>query len=251
MSSHGDKEQPWTETSAAMTRREIEDARGHLKAWFPNQSVERHTFNKLCDQAVRALAVFHGAATDCTCDLREGLHAPSCPGYARDAGEEPKSLCEANLAAPSHPERKAAAWRERNEGGLPSSKAPTDRDVLMRFQRWTITLDEKGAGEFWNDIEWLYRAPSSATRLNNELESLLVTAVALFEGQGDCTEVGTDAWTWLQHSMQALMDAERLHPIGEAPKSFVCRNAGDEGLLCTSPCGDPKCSATPDGTGVA
>jgi hypothetical protein len=38
-----------------MTRREIEDARAHLKAWFPNQSVERHTFNKLCDQAVRSL----------------------------------------------------------------------------------------------------------------------------------------------------------------------------------------------------
>jgi hypothetical protein len=38
-----------------MTRREIEDARDHLKAWFPNQSVERHTFNKLCDQAVRSL----------------------------------------------------------------------------------------------------------------------------------------------------------------------------------------------------
>lgn len=40
---------------SSMTRKEIEDARDHLKAWFPNQSVERHTFNKICDQAVLAL----------------------------------------------------------------------------------------------------------------------------------------------------------------------------------------------------
>lgn len=39
---------------AKMTRNEIEDSRDHLKAWFPNQSVERHTFNKICDQAVIA-----------------------------------------------------------------------------------------------------------------------------------------------------------------------------------------------------
>lgn len=48
-------DRPRTETSAPMTRREIEDARDHLKAWFPNQSVERHTFNRICDQAVRSL----------------------------------------------------------------------------------------------------------------------------------------------------------------------------------------------------
>lgn len=38
------------------------------------------------DLEIELSARSHVAPTACTCDLREGLHAPSCPGYARDVG---------------------------------------------------------------------------------------------------------------------------------------------------------------------
>lgn len=44
-----------TETSAPLTRREIEDWRLALKVYFPNDGRERHMFNRICDQAVRSL----------------------------------------------------------------------------------------------------------------------------------------------------------------------------------------------------
>lgn len=55
-----------------------------------------------------------------------------------------------------------AAW-DAALANLPEER-PSDRDILMRFQKWTITLDEKGARDFWDDIAWL-----SGCGMNNEL----------------------------------------------------------------------------------
>jgi hypothetical protein len=45
------------QTSSPLTRAEIEDWRAMLKIHFANKSQERHIFNRICDQAVRALKV--------------------------------------------------------------------------------------------------------------------------------------------------------------------------------------------------
>jgi hypothetical protein len=54
--------------------------------------------------------------------------------------------------------------------------APTDEEVFRRFQQWSILLDAKGAAEFWDDVDWLRKAPRSHS---------------VTPGHGICSECGT------------------------------------------------------------
>jgi hypothetical protein len=162
----GEAERQWTNTSAPMTRREIEDARDHLKAWFPNQSVERHTFNKLCDQAVRSLRSATPASEALrrlSEDVMRCIDASWKPGHARDYGNLGPILAEyiddlRKSAIPAAFNAPAGWHPDEPDAPPPASAASFEaiRDAIaIRMSGHTISEHD---GKAWDTFMFLLRA---------------------------------------------------------------------------------------------